>query len=154
MRISMLAAVLVAASSPTATAEAPPSQPEVSQGPAGDQGLTGKQWQLVAITEQVPAFQGVVPEPDQAKYTIEFADDGTFSATADCNSVAGDYETDDPTASSGAISITPGPTTLVFCAEGSLGDLFVIGLSNAVAYSIDAGALTITLGNGGTLEFK
>ncbi len=35
--------------------------------------LTGKTWQLTALTEKVPAFQGVVPEADQANYTIEFS---------------------------------------------------------------------------------
>ena len=39
-------------------------------------GLTGKTWQLTAITELVPAFQGVVPAADQANYTIEFKTDG------------------------------------------------------------------------------
>ena len=29
--------------------------------------LTGKTWQLTAITEKVPAFQGVVPEADQPR---------------------------------------------------------------------------------------
>lgn len=139
---------------PTGSAPAPPSPPDVSQGPATGQGLTGKQWQLVAITEEVPAFQGVVPEEQQAKYTITFEEDLTFSATADCNSVAGEYETGDPAASSGPLTITPGPSTLVYCPEGSLGDLFVIGLSNAVAYAIEGDSLTLTLGNGGTLEFK
>lgn len=139
---------------PTGSAAAPPSQPDVSQGPATGQGLTGKQWQLVAITEEVPAFQGVLPEEQQAKYTITFEEDMTFSATADCNSVAGEYETGDPAASSGPLTITPGPSTLVYCPEGSLGDLFVIGLSNAVAYAIEGDSLTLTLGTGGTLEFR
>ena len=139
---------------PTGSAAAPPSPPDVSQGPATGQGLTGKQWQLVAITEEVPAFQGVVPEDQQAKYTITFEEDMTFTATADCNSVGGEYETADPAASSGPLTITPGPSTLVFCPEGSLGDLFVIGLSNAVSYAIEGDSLRLTLGNGGTLEFK
>ena len=143
-----------ASAQPTGSEAPPPSQPDVSQGPASGQGLTGKQWQLVAITEEVPAFQGVVPEEQQAKYTITFEEDMTFSATADCNSVAGEYETGDPAASSGPLTITPGPSTLVFCPEGSLGDLFVIGLSNAVSYAIEGDSLTLTLGNGGTLEFK
>src|SRR6185436_16950684 len=48
-------------------------------------GLTGKTWHLTAITEKVPAFQGVIPAADQSKYAITFNADGTFSATADCN---------------------------------------------------------------------
>jgi hypothetical protein len=34
--------------------------------------LTGQPWQLVAISEKVPAFQGVIPPADQGKYTIQF----------------------------------------------------------------------------------
>ena len=41
-------------------------------------GLTGKTWQLTAITEVVPAFQGVVPEADQTNYTITFNTDGSL----------------------------------------------------------------------------
>ena len=56
-------------------------------------GLTGKTWQLTAITELVPAFQGVVPAADQPNYTIEFKADGTFNAKADCNTTSGAYTT-------------------------------------------------------------
>jgi heat shock protein HslJ len=139
---------------PTATAEPPASVAEVPQGSAGGQGLTGKDWQLTAITEKVPAFQGVVPDDQQANYTITFNDDKTFTAKADCNSVSGQFETGDPAASSGPLSITPGPSTLVACPEGSLGDLFVIGLGNAASYAIEGDALTITLVDEGTLQFK
>ena len=60
---------------------------------SGGGGLTGKTWQLTAITEKVPAFQGVVPAADQANYTITFEPNGTFSAKADCNQLSGDYTT-------------------------------------------------------------
>ena len=33
----------------------------------GATALTGKDWQLTAITEKVPAFQGVVPAADQSE---------------------------------------------------------------------------------------
>ena len=111
--------------------------------------LTGTTWQLTAITEKVPAFQGVVPEADQSKYTILFNTDGTFNATADCNTVAGTYKT----SGSNVLTITPGPSTLVFCGEGSMGDLFVHALSTAATYVIKDGALTITQSNEGTLAF-
>ena len=45
---------------------------------ASGAGLTGKTWHLTAITEKVPAFQGVVPAAEQANYTIEFKSDGTL----------------------------------------------------------------------------
>src|ERR1700752_2915037 len=60
---------------------------------ASGAGLTGKTWHLTAITEKVPAFQGVVPTADQANYTIEFKSDGTYNAKADCNNVQGTYTT-------------------------------------------------------------
>ena len=139
---------------PAATSVAPASPSEVPQGSASGQGLTGKAWQLTAVTEKVPAFQGVVPDDQQANYTITFNDDKTFTAKADCNSLSGTYETGDPAASSGPLTIKPGPMTLVACPEGSLGDLFVIGLSGADSYAIDNDVLTINLLDGGTLTFK
>ena len=111
--------------------------------------LTGKNWQLTAITEKTPAYQGVVPAEDQTKYTITFNTDGTFNATADCNSVAGTYTT----SGSNNITITPGPTTLVACPDGSFADLFIHALDNAASYAISNDQLTITLKEGGTLVF-
>ena len=46
-------------------------------GGSNSSALTGKNWQLTAITEKVPAFQGVVPPADQTKYVITFNTDGT-----------------------------------------------------------------------------
>ena len=121
--------------------------------PAGG-GLTGKTWQLTAMTESVPAFQGVVPEADQANYTIEFLADGTFNAKADCNQVGGTFETADPAAASGDLQIVLGPSTLVACPEGSLADMYVAGLGRAQSYAVANSELTITLDDGGTLAFK
>jgi len=112
--------------------------------------LTGKTWQLTAITEVTPAFQGVVPAADQANYTIEFKTDGSFQSKADCNSLSGQYTT----TSTGGLTITPGPMTRVACPEGSMSDQYVTGLSNAASYAIASGQLTITLKDGGTLVFK
>ena len=39
-------------------------------------GLTGKTWQLTALTHRVANGLGGVPEADQANYTIEFKSDG------------------------------------------------------------------------------
>jgi heat shock protein HslJ len=119
-------------------------------GSGSGSGLTGKVWQLTAITEKVPAFQGVVPEADQANYTIEFKTDGTFSAKVDCNQASGQYTT----TSTGGMTITPGPMTLAACPEGSMGDQYIAGLSNAASYAIANSQLTITLKDEGTLVFK
>ncbi len=112
--------------------------------------LTGKTWQLTAITEKVPAFQGVVPEAQQANYTIEFKTDGSFQAKADCNQVGGTYTT----TSSGGLTIVLGPSTLVACPEGSLADQYVQALGNAASYAIANNQLTITLKDEGTLVYK
>jgi heat shock protein HslJ len=134
-------AIITACSSSTSSSAA-------SGGSGSD--LTGKTWQLTAITEKVPAFQGVVPTADQANYTIEFKSDGTFQAKADCNQVSGTYTT----TSSGGLTIVLGPSTLVACPEGSLGSQYVTGLGNAASYAIANGQLTITLKDEGTLVFK
>jgi heat shock protein HslJ len=117
---------------------------------SGGSSLTGKTWQLTAITEQVPAFQGVVPADEQANYTIEFKTDGTFTSKADCNTVNGTYTT----TSDGGLTIVLGPSTLVACPEGSMAPQFVSGLGNAQSYAIADNALTITLTDGGTATFK
>jgi heat shock protein HslJ len=132
----------------TAPTAAPTAAPTPSPSPGT--GLTGRTWQLTAITEKVPAFQGVVPAADQSKYTITFNTDGTFQARADCNQVAGTYTS----SASGDLSLTIGPSTLVACAEGSLSDLYILGLSNAASYAIANDQLTITLRDQGTLVYK
>ncbi len=117
---------------------------------SGGSNLTGKSWQLTAITEQVPAFQGVVPADQQANYTIEFNSDGTFNAKADCNNLSGTYTT----TSSNDLTIVLGPSTLAACPDDSLAPQYVAGLGNAASYAIADGQLTITLTDGGTLQFK
>jgi heat shock protein HslJ len=123
--------------------------------------LLGKTWKLTGITESSPAFQGMVPEADQSKYTIEFKPDRTFNATADCNQVSGTYAVwrggdnpDNPTLGppapgGGHMSILPGPSTLAACPPGSLADLFVLGLGNASGYGTADDQLTLEIGGDG-----
>jgi heat shock protein HslJ len=113
-------------------------------------GLTGKTWQLTAITERVPAFQGVVPAADQPNYTIEFKSDGSFSAKADCNQLAGTYTT----SGTDGLAIVPGPMTLAACPPESLSSQYVAALAKAASYTVANGELTITLTDEGTLAFK
>jgi len=117
-------------------------------------GLTGKTWHLTAITEKTPAFQGVVPADQQANYTVEFQSAGTFSAKADCNTVAGTYTTANPAGASGDLSLTLGPSTIAACPSGSYSDLYLLGLGNAASYAVAGGQLTITVVDGGTLVYK
>lgn len=119
-------------------------------GCASGSGLTGKTWQLTAITEQVPAFQGVVPEADQARYTILFNSDGTYSALADCNTMTGAYTT----TGTGGLTIELGAMTRMACPEDSMSDMYVAALGNAASYAIASGQLTITTAAEATLVFE
>lgn len=113
--------------------------------------LTGRAWKLTAVTgtgtgSAIPP--GVIPVADQTRYTITFNDDGTFAAKADCNSVSGSYTTD-----GNRITIKPGPSTLVACPAGSLGDAFVAALGQAASYAVGSNVLTLTLNGGNSLTF-
>ena len=54
----------------------------------------------------------------------------------------------------GGLSITPGPSTIVPCGEGSHGDLYILALTNSASYALADSALTITLEDGGTLVYE
>jgi heat shock protein HslJ len=113
---------------------------------SGGSDLTGKTWQWTGSTTTVPASQSVVPDPEN--YTITFNTDGTFAAKADCNQVSGEYTT-----SGSDLTITPGPTTLMACPEGSIDGLFLEGLGKAASYTISGSDLTITDSDDGTMQF-
>jgi heat shock protein HslJ len=112
--------------------------------------LTGKTWQLTALTRRVAHGFGAVPAADQANYTIEFKPDGNYQAKADCNQTSGRYAT----TSNGGLTIEPGPTTVVACPAGSLSDEYIQGLTDASSSATVDGQLTITLKDGWTLNFK
>lgn len=110
--------------------------------------LTGTTWQWMHFADGAQAFD--VPEPEN--YTITFMDDDTFHAQADCNTVSGTYTVDDDS----MITIEPGPSTLIACPPGSLGEDFMRYLSQVTIYSFtedgdllleapfDSGSLTLT----------
>ena len=114
----------------------------------GRAGLTGKTWKWTASTTTVPASQNVVPDPEN--YTIEFKSDGTFSAKADCNQLAGTYTT----TSSGGLTIVPGPMTLALCPEGSMDTLYVAGLAATQSYTIANNQLTTKQADEATMTFS
>jgi|1186.fasta_scaffold100204_1 heat shock protein HslJ len=119
-------------------------------GASAGSSLAGKTWQLTGITESVPAFQGAVPAADQSKYTIQFDGKGAFTAVADCNQVSGTYTT----SGSNGLTIVPGPSTLAYCGDESLGDKFVTGLGQTQTYTIANDQLTLNLQDNGTLIFS
>ena len=112
-------------------------------------GLTGPLWQLSAITEQTPAFQGVVPTADQPNYAITFNTDGTYSGRADCNAIAGTYKT----SGKDGITIVPGPSTLMACPGDSYGPLFAHAIGTATNYTVANGQLTLSRADGATMTF-
>ena len=111
--------------------------------------LTGRTWQLTAITGQTPAFQGVFPVEEQSLYTIEFATDGTFASRADCNALSGTYAL----SGSDGITISLGASTLVACPDGSYGTIFAHELANVTTWAIVGAELTLTTSDGGTGTF-
>jgi heat shock protein HslJ len=113
----------------------------------GGTSLTGKVWQWTSNAGSAPGE--LTENPDPSSYTIEFKDDGTFSAKADCNQVAGNYTTGD----NGAMTIVPGPSTLVACPDGSLGDLYVQSLGSVTSYAIVDKLLSLTIPDG-TMTFS
>lgn len=117
-------------------------------GCASGSSLTGKAWQWQAWSTVTPNETTDVPDP--AAYTVEFRDDGTFQAKADCNTVSGTYIT----SASQALKITLGPSTLAECGPDSLSSTFVEKLGLATAYTFFRSEMTINLQDLGTMTFK
>ena len=111
-------------------------------------GLTGPTWQVTAVTTTVPAWQGVVPEAEQQRYTISFANDGTAAIKADCNQVTATYTT----TPGGTIAIVPGATTMAMCPEDSMGQQFVQALSTVNSYSVNGNQLPLRQPDNSHLE--
>jgi len=93
---------------------------------------------------------GSCRRPSRRNCTAGFKSDVSLQARADCNQVSGTHTT----TSSGGLTITLGPSTLVACPEGSLSDQYVQALGNATSHAIAGSQLTITLKDEGTLVFQ
>ena len=107
--------------------------------------LTGVVWQWLGTV----TGEGPLAVADSSRYTIEFLEDGTAAIKADCNRVVAQY-----TAEAGALTITPGPSTLAACPEDSQADVFVQQLSGAALYFFLDGDLYIDLfADSGTMRF-
>ena len=111
-------------------------------------GLVGPTWRVTAVVTTVPAWQGVVPAAESLRYTITFANDGTAAIKADCNQVTASYTT----TPGGSITITPGPSTLAACPEGSMGQPFVQALSGVNSYSVNGEELILRQPDNSRLE--
>ena len=113
-----------------------------------EQPITDIDWQWSEMVETEPASQSLVPNPEN--YTLRLSADGSLSITADCNMVSGSYSLD-----GSALTIDLGPSTLAFCGEESLDQLFLGFLSNVESYVIEDGQLVLELKDGaGQMTFN
>jgi heat shock protein HslJ len=129
-------------------APTPSPTPAPTPPPGGD--LVGTNWQLTAFTTRDPAASGDVPAAERFKYTASFAQGGSFSATADCNTLLGTWTA----TATGGLAIVPGASSIVLCGEGSYSDVYILALTNSASYAIANDVLTITLEDGGTLVYE
>lgn len=107
--------------------------------------LVGTTWQWLGTT----TAKEPITVADSSRYTVEFLADGSAVIKADCNNVIAQY-----TAVDGAMTITPGPSTLVACPEDSQADVFTQQISAAAIYFFMDGDLYIDLfADGGTMRF-
>lgn len=114
----------------------------------GTSGLVGPTWRWTNLTENAPLAHSEIAEPD--RYTLTLADDGSFQAKADCNAVLGMYETDGD-----ELTLSPGPSTLVACPEGSQADQFVSLLHTVSTFAVDGNELSLDLDDrAGTMRFE
>jgi heat shock protein HslJ len=115
---------------------------------SGTRGLVGPTWQWTHATEFAPFAHTDVADP--SLYTLSFQHDGTVHVKAGCNSVSGTY-----VASGQDITLSLGPSTLVACPDGSLGDRFVDLLHTASVFRVETNGLTFRLDNeGGRMTFS
>ena len=103
--------------------------------PTSPSDLTNRMWRLVSIEPESGPSTVVT---DQSRYWIEFLDETRLSARADCNRCTGGYSLSGTT-----VSIGPLACTRAFCGETSLDTVFVQGLTDATAITIDEQLLEI-----------
>ena len=109
--------------------------------------MAGTSWQLTTIQKR----DGNITINDPTRYALTFNVDGTANITADCNPVIAAYTI----GAGNLLTITPGPSTMAYCGPGSLDQIFVGGLTNAMGYRLEDGNLLIDmLYESGSLVFK
>lgn len=143
-----------AAAEPTAAPTTEPATPE----PAGsyvdelehvpDPNLVNVTWEWVQREDASGNVTISVFLPEN--YTLLFNEDGTFSATIDCNNAAGRYATNAP----GSIFMELGPTTMAACPEGSNANdmMMMFGPAQNYAISEDGDTLTFNWVAGGPVD--
>jgi heat shock protein HslJ len=111
--------------------------------------ILGTQWQWAELTETEPASQSVVPDPEN--YVLVLNADGTVNLKADCNQVQWTYTVEGDSLTFNTL----GPSTLAFCGEESLDQLFLSKLGMGGTFSVEDGRLVLELNeNAGRMVFN
>jgi heat shock protein HslJ len=107
------------------------------------------QWQWAELTETEPASQSVVPDPEN--YVLVLNDDGSANITADCNQLQWSYTLD----GTNLTFNTLGPSTMAFCGEDSLDQLFLSKLGTGGTVSVEDERMVLELNeNAGRMVFN
>jgi heat shock protein HslJ len=97
-------------------------------------------WQWTILTNQTTDETTTVSNPEN--YTIVFKADGTLDGKADCNTFVGTYSQEN------GLIITLGATTMMYCGDASLDQLYLQSLGSVVAGGPD-GQGNLALENAG-----
>jgi heat shock protein HslJ len=109
--------------------------------------LANTSWQLL----QIKNVDGTSEHPDDsAKYTLEFAADGSLIARLNCNRGRGTWKSTSP----GAIELGVMAMTLAMCLPPSLDTRMAKDLASVHSYAIENGHLHLNLSTGGFYEFE
>ena len=111
--------------------------------------IAGIQWQWAELTETEPASQSVVPDPEN--YVVVLNADGTASLKADCNQVQWTYTLEGTSLTFNTL----GPSTLAYCGDDSLDQLFLGKLGMGGTVSVENEQLVLELNeNAGRMVFN
>ncbi|MCB9118312.1 MAG: META domain-containing protein [Caldilineaceae bacterium] len=98
--------------------------------------IANKPWRLIQIIGSPTApIAPALPE----NYVIIFGEDGTLAIATDCNQVSAGYAV----GVGGALTVTPGASTLAACPDGSIAERFVTWLAAATSFQADSDNLVI-----------
>jgi heat shock protein HslJ len=110
--------------------------------------IIGIQWQWAQMTETEPASQSVVPDPEN--YVLTLNADGSANLKADCNQVQWTYTLEGTSLTFNTL----GPSTLAFCGDDSLDQMFLSKLGLGGTVSLEDGRLVLELNeNAGSMVF-
>jgi heat shock protein HslJ len=101
--------------------------------------ITGIQWLWSELTETEPASQSVVPDPEN--YVLVLNADGSANLKADCNLVQWTYTLEGTTLTFNTL----GPSTLAYCGDDSLDQLFLSKLGMGGTVSVENERLVLAL---------